>query len=180
MIGLIFYICALILGVPIFIGFGIWIYVVFRSKKNTPDKDTPDRKRRVWFNTAILWLVIEYLGVILPFECTAIILYLDVYSNSDISNKGIFVFSVLSMLLIIFTYAIRPHSHAVAYRKAYLLLHKTIYNSQSKSEDDTNIYEAICRGEYYINSVYDIDSDIFRKADNDDKQQDTKEKKATT
>ena len=162
----------MILGVSICIGFSIWIYVVIRSKNNTPDKDTPERKCRVWFNTAILWLVIEYLGVILPFECTAIILYLDVYSNSDISSKGIFVFSVLSMLLIIFVYAIRPHSHAVAYRKAYLLLKKALYNSQNKSEDETNIHESICYGEYYINSVYDMDN-MFITPDNDDKQQDT-------
>ena len=54
-----------------------------------------------WFYLSVLWRIVEYLGVILPFELNAAILYLECFSNTA-KQSAIIVFSVLSIIIYLF------------------------------------------------------------------------------
>ena len=157
----------ILLAIPILFASVVCTCIDFYGKKhefvlpqegNNETIRNAQAKCRTWFNMSAFWLAVEYLGVILPFECSAIIVYLEIYANS---SEGVFTFSVISMLLIIITYAIRPHFHAIAYRKAYVTLNKAIYNEITKNAGSAEIREAIHKGEMFINGAFDIDGNNF-------------------
>ena len=128
------------------------------------------RVRRVWKSIMVKWLVADYLLKILPFECSAIILYLDIMGKDGTDKTlAIFFFSIISMILIIVSFAVRSHNQMIAYRKAYLgidyVVNQAIAGSTPLNDNMRKaLVEAINTGEKYINKAVDIDG-----ADNEPK-----------
>ena len=119
-----------------------------------------NKKCGIWLSMSSLWLVVEYICVLLPFELSAAVLYLE---NTDAEGKhtAIIVFSVVSMALIILAYAIRPHDHVQGYRKAYVNLDYAI--NQYIGDDEYNesvLIAALNRGENYINGSFFVEQEI--------------------
>jgi len=108
-----------------------------------------------WFYLSVLWRIVEYLGVILPFELNAAILYLECFSNTA-KQSAIIVFSVLSMSLIIMLYTIHPNEQAKGYRSAYVYLDNAInlYVTTEERKEQTLI-DALNVGESFISDGYD-------------------------
>lgn len=157
----------------IFVCFTVFIIEVLKNKKI--DKKTKQidsvifneaiRLRSAWQSYSQFWQIIDYLLIILPFECTAIILYIELlFPNNSDKTLSIFVVSILSMLFMVFSFAFKPHEQMKIYRKAFVEINNTIYqvlgNINSKEEmKETNekLAKAIAQGEAYINKISDID-----------------------
>ena len=111
-----------------------------------------------WFNASITWLIVDYLGAILPFELSAIILYLETFlENNDTKQKAIIAFSILSMVLIIMNFAIRPHEHMQSNRKAFINMDYAInMYVVDKTHNSEILINAMNSGENLVNRGYDV------------------------
>ena len=117
------------------------------------------KKCNGWFSMSVLWTVVEYLSVILPFELSAFVLYLE-NNNEDKAQVAITVFSILSMALIIFAYAIRPHAHVKGYRRAYKYLDNAINRYlYPKRRNEITLVNAMKVGELRIDLSFDIENE---------------------
>ena len=113
-----------------------------------------------WFSISVLWLVVEYLIVILPFELTATILYIE-HKEEGKNRTLIILLSVLSMAMIIMANVIRPHDHMEGYRKAYVRLDNAInLYIEKEDKDDMVLINALNEGECYISGGYDVDNNF--------------------
>lgn len=104
---------------------------------------------------------------IIPFECTSIILYLETFApDGKEKSLAVFGFSIISMILIILPFAVRPYSQMKAYRKAYLKIDSLVYLFIAKwdqsDKENQKMKLAFARvikiGENYINHAIDIDN----------------------
>ena len=114
-------------------------------------------KYNIWFLMSVLWLCVNYLGIILTFEISAIILYLEIYENNK--HTAIIVFSIISMALIIFTYAIRPHVHTEGYRRASVRMDQAI-NQYLVEFDDNLLAYALSHSEIDISVGYETEINV--------------------
>lgn len=165
--------CIIIPSCTLIIAAGIILFIINKYRANLSiypeDKMIGEVKDRfifiralhkcdTWFNASIFWLIVEYLGAILPFELSAAILYLE---NSSVSGeekqKAIIAFSVLSMALIIIDFAIRPHVHMEGNRKAFINIDYAISTYiVDKTHNEKTLLDAMIVGENLVNSGYGI------------------------
>lgn len=112
-----------------------------------------------WLFICHFWKVIEYLLIIIPFEATAIVIYLS-SNNSNCHYISILFYSILSLALIIFNNALKPTLNTTCYRKAFSILDKKIFQFYISKDQDRNIgdvSEALNDGETIISQIYDLD-----------------------
>lgn len=132
------------------------------------------RKCNIWLSISVLWLVVEYLIVILPFELTAAILYLEHIGN-EANRTFIILLSIFSLACVIISSVVRPHDHMQGYRKAYVELDNAINKYiGEKSGDDTILIDALHAGECFISRGYNVDckyKKMEQRADNRGKNQ---------
>lgn len=115
------------------------------------------KKCNGWFSMSVLWTAVEYLSVILPFELSAFVLFLE-NNKEDRTQVAITVFSILSMALIIFAYAIRPHAHVKGYRRAYKYLDNAINRYlYPNRRNEITLINAMKVGELRIDLSFDIE-----------------------
>ena len=93
------------------------------------------------------------LGTIIPFEASAIVVYLTA-SKSDAQNE-IITFSIIAMAFVIIPCVMRPMVHAKAYRKAFERVHSALMGFDG---DHEILKDALTSGEHDINEIYEIDS----------------------
>ena len=165
--------CIIVFAFTIFVAVSIIIYTIVKYRTNLkiyPNSkminEVKDRfifiranhKCDTWFNASIFWLVFEYLGAILPFELSAIILYLENSSVDDGKKQdAIIIFSILSMVLIIMDFAIRPHEHMQSNRKAFINMDYAINTYVvDETHNDEILRNAMNIGENIVNSGYGI------------------------
>ena len=165
--------CIAVLAFTIVVAAGIIIYTIIKYRTNLkiyPNSrlidEVKDRfifirachKCDTWFNASVFWLIVEYLGTILPFELSAIILYLE---NSSVDEEkkqdAIIIFSILSMALIIMDFAIRPHEHMQSNRKAFINIDCAINTYVvDKTHNEKILLIAMNIGENIVNSGYGV------------------------
>lgn len=112
------------------------ISIVNTIKSNRRMKDSDKKgiyaksasKCNVWFIMSDFWLAIEYLLVIIPFELSASILYIEAFAtNNDFEKSStIVLLSIVSIALIIVSFAIKPQNHVAGYRNAYVTIDHAI------------------------------------------------------
>lgn len=131
-------------------------YCIPDKRKNCSGLIVAAQHYNEWRNLSILWLALEYLLMIVPFELTAFVLYLEVFPDVSYGTTKpfVFIFSVLSMLLIILNHVLHPNSQAKLYRLALMEIHHIIFVDECP--DPAAIYSAIRKGEEIISRVYDL------------------------
>ena len=141
-------ICAMVIVITLLIS--LFILVGVRIANKIHDKKTysgyngsivfkkAKQKNAEWFFMSETWLVVEYLGVILPFEFSAAVLFIEVFEKEKSNHTAILFFSILSMVFIILVYSIRPHEHMQGYRRAYVQMDNMIncYLISDSKEDE--------------------------------------------
>ena len=115
----------------------------------------------VWYKSATLWTVAEYVFVIVPFISNVIVIYLTNINEDQTDLKVILLHSIISLSFIVFGYAINPQLHKKCYRKAFRCLDNSI-NEYLSALDSGNPNSAILDkgvkdGEDYIDRSYDIE-----------------------
>lgn len=139
------------------------------NKKNSDIFILSIQKRRSWQLYAQFWQMTDYLLKILPFECTAIVLYFETYApNTRVKSVSIFAFSIISILLIIISFALKPHEQMRVFRKAYFTIDKLVNlaiidkNEKISEVQEKRFVKAIEIGESYINRLCDMDDCNFQ------------------
>lgn len=153
-----------VLTLTVFISMGIWgwstytisreplIFVAEEFREDSMVKYAVNVRNK-WFSMAQITLVFSYLGTIIPFEASAIVVYLTA-SKSDAQNE-IITFSIIAMAFVIIPCVMRPMVHAKAYRKAFERLHSALMGFDG---DHEILKDALTSGEHDINEIYEIDS----------------------
>lgn len=162
-------ICVLVIGITFliafFILFGVHIVNRIHDEKTYSGFEgsivfeKAKQKNAEWFFMSETWLVVEYLGVILPFEFSAAVLFIEVFEKEKSNQAAILFFSILSMVLIILVYSIRPHEHMQGYRRAYVQMDNKINcYLVSASKEDEILVRGLNEGELLINGGFEIES----------------------
>lgn len=107
-------------------------YCIPEKRKNCSGLIEAAQFYNEWRKYSILWLAFEYLLMIVPFELTAFVLYLEVFPDvaQASAQSFVFIFSVLSMLLIILNHVLHPDSQAKLYRLALMEVHPIIFANE--------------------------------------------------
>ena len=112
------------------------------------------KKRNIWFSMAMLWLIVEYVGVIVPFEASCLALIENTIGDSN--KKATIIYSIISMIFVIVIYAIHPHRHTTGYRRAYKEVENSINNYISGQPKDNELVESLKKGEDFIDGGFDL------------------------
>lgn len=115
----------------------------------------------VWHKATVLWMIAEYLFVILPFVANVIVIYLTNVGGANLNVEVILLYSIVSLSFVAFGYAINPQRHKKCYRKAFSCLDACINEYLSKLDDDTKntdiLNKGIKEGEGFIDGSCDIE-----------------------
>ena len=162
-------ICVLVIGITLLIAFFILVGIcianriqdgkIYKDFQGSVVFEKAKRKNAEWFFMSETWLVIEYLGVILPFEFSAAVLFIEVFEKEKSNHSAIMLFSILSMVFIILVYSIRPHEHMRGYRQAYVQMDNKIncYLIGGSKEDEMLVH-GLNDGELLINGGFEVET----------------------
>lgn len=103
---------------------------------------------------SVLWLTLEYIGILIPFESSCIVLLLNAFDRQSTFTN--ILYSALSMVFVVLVYAINPHKHVKGYRKAYEIIEDAI--NRHTEADNNELCNALRCAENYINMAFDIDN----------------------
>ena len=73
------------------------------------------RKANLWRTVSMFWMISEYLFTIIPFIATVIVIHLDTRSNKLNDSNGILTYSIISLGIIIFSFAINQNKRQPYY-----------------------------------------------------------------
>ena len=104
---------------------------------------------------SVLWLTLEYIGILIPFESSCIVLLLNAYNKQSVFTN--ILYSALSMIFVVLVYAINPHKHVKGYRKAYQKIDDAI--NRQMICNDNELCKALADAEKEINMAFDIDDE---------------------
>ena len=149
------------LCLALFIDFLIVIFNSFSNARYIKDCNAKSllnkamKKSNIWFNMSVLWLTLEYIGILIPFESSCIVLLLNAYNKQSVFTN--ILYSAISMIFVVLVYAINPHKHVKGYRTAYQKIDDAI-NRQMISNDN-ELCKALAEAEKDINMAFDIDDE---------------------
>lgn len=115
----------------------------------------------VWHKATVLWMIAEYLFVILPFVANVIVIYLTNVGGENPQIVVILFYSIVSLSFVAFGYAINPQRHKKCYRKAFSCLDACINEYLLDLDGDTKntdiLNKGIKDGEGFIDGSFDIE-----------------------
>lgn len=110
----------------------------------------------VWYKATILWIITEYLFVIIPFISNVVVIYLTNIKDI-IGNAPVILFhSIISLSFIVLGFAINPQRQKKCYRKAFTCLDSHI-NEYLTNPDPNILKKGLKDGEKFIDSSCDIE-----------------------
>lgn len=89
-----------------------------KGQKLTEQVNFYIEKRNIFLWVSIIWRSVDYLLSTASFLATIIVIYITAFMGGD--SKHIFIYSVISLLLLIINLTIQPRELAHGYRKAYI------------------------------------------------------------
>ena len=116
------------------------------------------RCRRIWKNSAICWMVLDYIINIVAFASSIAAIVVEVLI--PINTIWIIAFSTLTASLTFIGFTINPKHKMRTYRKAFDQINVTLiryFEEGSNSSIHKDVADAIIKGEIIIDSTYDID-----------------------
>lgn len=124
------------------------------------------RKCNLWRTVSMFWMIAEYIFVIVPFEASIIVIYILAKPTLlPCEQYEALMYSIISISVIVFSFAINPKRHMKCYRAAFTHIDESINHflivfqkSESNLESaQKDLVKAMSEGEKIINPSYDID-----------------------
>lgn len=88
------------------------------SQGGDPLREQAARQMAVWLHANYCWQILNVAMTIVPLYCTCAAIYLSGNRVGD-SMNDILIYSILSLVISLGTYVIRPANRAAGYRRAY-------------------------------------------------------------
>lgn len=122
------------------------------------DVEIAIRCRRIWKNSSIFWMIIDYVINIIAFSSSIAAIIVEVL----IPNNAILViiFSTFAASLTFIGFAINPKHKMRIYRKAFSQINAVLIRYYEENNDNSkkkDVVEAIIKGEDIIDTTYDVD-----------------------
>lgn len=95
------------------------------SQGGDPLREQAARQMAVWLHANYCWQILNVAMTIVPLYCTCAAIYLSGNQVAD-SMNDILIYSILSLVISLGTYVIRPANRAVGYRRAYTGVSKAL------------------------------------------------------
>lgn len=143
----------------------IIILIVWVSIRNKYESYITNRyktfvwKSKLFLGVSIIWLPVYYWLYIASVLCTIIVIYVSAYRNNDTTR--IFIYSILSLFLMLLELVIQPRNAAIGYRQAYMsidsFLNLTTIQKESETEEKEDlekIVETLNNCEIVIENVH--------------------------
>lgn len=116
---------------------------------------------KIWLRAALIWRILGHFFVLGSFATSVAVIYI-VAENSN-AKLSIIVFSSLSAVLTLTSFACNPTHYMRCYRKAYDVLNDALVTNTDEdgkqvngSEGRKQITEAIKKGEEFIGKTYGV------------------------
>lgn len=114
-------------------------------------RDTAAKLEAVWHHANFCWQIISAWMTVTPLYCTCATIYISGSSaGGGWDQVHVLVYSILSLVLSLGIYVIRPSNRAAGYRKAYLCVAKALCVSPAHDPGDEKVREAIIAGQEII------------------------------
>ncbi len=108
-------------------------------------------KRLIWLISAMFWRMAYYICVLIAFISSVTIVYISVEESS--SSTDVLIFSIITTVLVLFEFVIKPKENSVVYRQAFFQADAAL-NKYTYSNDASEIADALTKGEEIINKSY--------------------------
>ena len=122
-------------------------------------------KIRAWFFLSNIWRAIDYSLAVLAFATSITVIF---YETSDLPYKSIIIllFSSLTAVLTIISFAIEPKKHMRSYRRAYGIAYSALMIFECSQHNEKTILDlskSVIIGEQIIHNSYDVESIDFNE-----------------
>lgn len=115
------------------------------SQGGNPLCEQAAKKRATWLHANHCWQILNVSMTIIPLYCTCAAIYLS-GNQVDNSMNDILIYSILSLVISLGTYVIRPANRAAGYRRAYIIVDEALTNLEYSESGDRSVAEALTRG----------------------------------
>lgn len=114
-------------------------------------RDTAARLEAAWHHANFCWQIISAWMTVTPLYCTCATIYISGSPDGgEWDQVHVLIYSILSLVLSLGIYVIRPSNRAAGYRKAYLCVTKALCTSPARDPEDEEVRKAIIAGQEII------------------------------
>ncbi len=125
----------------------------YRPGSEPPDslRDKAAQLEASWLHSNFCWEIISVWMTVTPLYCTCATIYISGSSiGSAWDQVHVLVYSMLSLVLSLSVYVIRPSNRAAGYREAYLCVVEALSKRPALDPEDQEIGQAIIKGQQII------------------------------
>lgn len=114
------------------------------------------RKRNAWLHANFSWQAINMWMTITPLYCTCATIYLSgKKEQGELDN--ILIYSILSLVMSLGIYVVRPANRATGYRRAYNILNAALTRLEITPTDIQSVAQAMVDGEKIVEEQDTLD-----------------------
>lgn len=138
---------------------------VSQAYNEIPDSADPEplyiqaiKKKNIWLHSYFSWECINAAMTVIPLYCTCAAIYISgtPEGNGEWDRTRILIYSILSLVLSLSIYVIRPANRATGYRRAYKTIDAALI--QYKTERDRSLLsQALTKGEGHVSDQAILD-----------------------
>ena len=139
------YLIAIFLCIVICVSFALFTHLYYIASVDSKEYEEACRKRIVWLNSAIAWMIVHYWLIGASCLATLIVVYITV--GNEINSTRVVFYSIMSLITSFLDMIIMPLSMSKGYRKAYEKIDAELVEMEYTNE---NLKKARLRGERFI------------------------------
>lgn len=107
--------------------------------------------KAMWLHANFSWNTLSIWMTVTPLYCTCATIYISGSSTGgEWDQTHVLVYSILSLVLSLGIYVLRPSNRATGYREAYLSVTVALTNDSAPDPRDISLKQAIIKGEQSI------------------------------
>ena len=138
---------------------------VSQAYNEVPDSADPDplyrqavKKKNIWLHSYFSWECINVAMTVIPLYCTCAAIYISGTpgENSEWDRTRVLIYSILSLVLSLSIYVIRPANRATGYRHAYKTIDEALIQYKTETERSL-LSQALTEGEGYVSDQAILD-----------------------
>lgn len=138
---------------------------VSQAYNEVPDIAAPEplyiqaiKKKNIWLHSYFSWECINVAMTVIPLYCTCAAIYISGTpgENSEWDRTRVLIYSILSLVLSLSIYVIRPANRATGYRRAYKTIDEALIQYKTETERSL-LSQALTEGEGYVSDQAILD-----------------------
>ncbi len=138
---------------------------VSQAYNEVPDSADPEplyrqavKKKNIWLHSYFSWECINVAMTVIPLYCTCAAIYISGTpgENSEWDRTRVLIYSILSLVLSLSIYVIRPANRATGYRRAYKTIDEALIQYKTETERSL-LSQALTEGEGYVSDQAILD-----------------------